>query len=270
MISSNTNLSVLRRFFSSSEEGETDVPNGTAYLRFPDGEWPVSFSAAGEREGTFGLRYLRDIQFLVDSTQRSWRGWEDRMADESCPVLEFDPEWFAFLLPPKEETRMELFAWYWLWAEPTGRLTLSRYAWQELGGAFEAASALSESAGELERFARTVNDRIRSGCGDFREFVADPEAEAELRVRLERGMLWFPGLVVDCEPREIPRATAGTDPELAVWGYVIGDRADLSHVAGQVRAVRSRGAWKLDPRAIRTHRAREGRREIENRSALPE
>lgn len=163
---------------------------------------------------------------------------------------------------------MELFAWYWLWAESKGRLTLSRYACQELGGAFDTASLLSEASGELEGFIREINTRLNAGCVDFRDHLSDPEAEAELQVRMEMGTLWFPGMIVDHEPPEFARSANGHQPDFAVWLYLVSGVEDLFHVVGQIRAVRIDGAWKLDPRATRTYRPVGEVRGAETRSAL--
>ncbi len=222
----------------------------THFLRFPHGVCPVVNRAAGEHERAFYARYINDIQFLIDNNRSAWSDRRICLAGENNPVIEFDPEWFPFLLPPKEETKTELFAWYWLWVEGDRMLSASRFAFEELEASFSEASGYAEVFTELYSVVDTFNRALDGGPVADRalgRLLVEGVGASECRDRLRRERLRFLDLLVDYEPTVFGCHGAGGESAFAVRVYRVAGEPLLGNVSGQVRAVYRRGCWKIDP-----------------------
>ncbi len=224
------------------------------FLRFPDGVCPILYSAEGEYEKRFYARYLSDIQFLLNQNLSAWADWRSKLEEEdSGPVLEFDPEWFSFLLPAKEFTRMELFAWYWLWVDGDRGFSISRYALEELREAFLAAREFGHIAAELYRVTAEINRHLDVGSPreGFGKYLLDEDTQDDFHSVCHGQRIWFLDLLVDYEPLVQNSLNHGRDPEFSVWLYRVAGEKHLKNVAGQVCAVYRKGCWKVDSSARR-------------------
>ena len=234
--------------------GQSVVQAERLSVSFPGGECPVQCVEMNRHERAFALRYLRDIGLLVRSSPEKWEDWREMLADETCPVFEFDPEWFSFLLPPLTQTRMELFAWYWLWVESGGKLAVSRYAYCELSAAFEVACQPAEIWDGLSAVVSTANEALLFGDDAGLASVVSHDGDEDPRDRLDGSLIWFPRLIVDHEPSDMVGPVVAGEPETTVWGYLTTGEGGFDQVTGQIRARRSNGKWTLDSRPIRTYR----------------
>lgn len=239
-------------------------------LRFPGGPALVRSQAADPVERTFAEFYLRDVQLCIDSTPERWRDWRQCLSDEACPVMEFDLDWFSFLLPPKDQTRLELFAWYWLWIDSDRRLSVPHYVFLELREAFKVARRFHVDDAGLARAVSRINAALNTGQEDFAAFCAwEGEGEFDLS-RFAGRRLWFPGLLVDFDQAGSSPKTFNTHDEATVWGYTVSGGTDLSRVSGQVKAVLRDGQWRFEPGALRSFRRSAKNPEQGIRSASPE
>ncbi len=243
-------------------------PSERFAVRFPDGEYPVQCWGMKAEERAFVARYLRDISRLISDYPQRWIDWREMLDDESCPMIEFDPEWFSFLLPPKSLTRMELFAWYWLWIEPGRKLAVSRYAFSELSAAFHIARQPPEVWDHLSATVAKANEALLSGNDSSLASVIADGFRDDPRERLDGSLIWFPRLIVDHEPVEVSGPLMSGKPEITVWGYLTSGGNGFDRVNGQILARRMNGKWTLDPRPARIYQPAHLAGDLEARRAF--
>ncbi len=239
-------------------------------VRFPDGEYPVQCCGMKAEERAFVARYLQDISRLIGDYPERWTNWREMLDDETCPMIEFDPEWFSFLLPPKSLTRMELFAWYWLWIDPGRKLAVSRYAYSELSAAFNVARQPVEIWDHLSVTVAKANEGLLSGNDALLDSVIADGFGDDPRERLDGSLIWFPRLIVDHEPVEVSGSLMARKPEITVWGYLTSGGNGFDRVNGQILARRMDGKWTLDPRPARIYQSAHLVDDVEARLAFSE
>ncbi len=234
-----------------SQTVDSQASDGDLFLRFPRGLCSVMHARTGEHERAFYARYLNDIQFLIDHDRGLWFDRRLCWASEDHPVIEFDPEWLTFIFPPKEHTQLGLFAWYWLWVEADRRLSVSRFAFEELEAAYSAATGPhTDSFAELYPFVDGINRALDGKGGSdpsLDGYLLDASDARDFRSRLQGERLWFMNLLIDYEPLVFDPAQAPDEvPAFSVRLYRVAGEESLGNVSGQLRAVFRDGSWKID------------------------